>query len=567
MASIIGNMPESPKPKGILPPNSPERPDWGILSDCLRLKAHQTPSADATPEQAAVEMRALMLRCVGTQDSYDALIMKCAGRQVGEACMQATGKRADAIMPFLRSRLWNRRKDGQKTISRLGREFTSNDVLLAWNPISGGIAKYVQVNVSHILMRDLPQYFGEVERGNHISLDQLKETNVELDHTGRIVHQSMGVGGDEQPDYVEQDSQYDQDSAEFNAGRKLARDYDLSDIEEEDGRISPDDMEEEVVGKNPAAAQFEANVLASRGTRERSYLLRSANNPDYALFQSALMGSEIEPELDADDRQTQLRELAGDVISLHLQDSPDLPEALEAVGDWHPAEVAFANFFPEVVEEISNSLNQVHAQRNEVQLDMGYTADAVQSSGELERLWTPKKPQWMGNGEWKNITRQTKDWHTARMEEPAELLNPRRPDYLALCLLCDEEPATITDPEQLGQKIKTMAGAWLKTSIRESKTVGYSTASLSWKNSGAIAEMSRRMEAWDPMADGFLGEVMTQHFSEIRHEELSRELLENDMAIQHALKMEENAVAQQKPRRVPIKKIQEPEQGSLFELT
>src|SRR4051812_6024703 len=135
---------DRPRKTGILPPNDPERKDWGILSDSLGLKEHARPNPGATVDEAAAQMKDLLLKVAADNKAYEALIMKCAGTRIGALVRSENGGNGtyDNVMAFLKSRLWNRRADGVETQSRVGKQFSSNQVLQAWEPKEGGIATY-----------------------------------------------------------------------------------------------------------------------------------------------------------------------------------------------------------------------------------------------------------------------------------------------------------------------------------------------------------------------------------------------------------------------------------------
>lgn len=560
----------------LLPPNDPTRKDWGILSDSLGLKSHVGPKVGSTPEQAAEEMKQLLLRCTQSNESYEALIMKCAGTAIGRR-LQEGGQYAEVMM-FLKSRLWNRRRDGQRTKSQKGREASSNDVLLAWDPASGGVGKYLQVNITNILARDWTQSRYEVADPARESLDRLQESGLEPDNSGRFVDRSSATFGQEDaPDYVENDEDIERAALrlsgavdqrdEIPAGEEL----EVADAApfEPDADLGVGPIPEGPGGPSrpsavtPARQAFEVAAAASAHTTFDSPLLRTTENPDFALFSAALMKDGIEPELDLKGRVAQLRTLGGEVIDLHLQDSPDLQEVNEALATWDPSRYTFARFFPEVIDEIGVSLDTAGPDKVVARdCDLDLAIDAVETTPAIDEAQVPEKPRGMSQREWRELAESTRDWFSAEAQTEEELTSSTRPDYLALCLRTGRAPEGEIPPAQLAQDLKKMAATWLGPALAKSREVGSSTASVFAAHSETIMEMRRRLETWDPMR-GFLGEEMRQHLHEIRIERMEREQLEAQAEIRAHLdaRGQVSNLAPKLPRRAKL-----PEPSEQFEL-
>ena len=537
----------------ILPPNDPSRKDWGILSDSLGLPEHARPSEGSTPEQAAVEMKMLLLRCVQSDKAYEAIIMKCGGAGIGARLKEDPGARATfpEMMSFLKSRLWNRRGDGTRTISQKGREFSTNDVIQDWNPINGGIAKYLQINIGNILSRDWKTSQMELNDPKRDSLDRLAESGREPDTTGRIFS-SSAVKGDEldSVDYVENDRAFDKDSERFSVnrvGRGEAPDLEEGDIRG-GGSIDEIDVDEDIT---PQRREFDIALLPSKTISNDSPSLKTTEHPDYRLLAAALIKDVPEPELDAKGRVDQLRSMARDVISLHYQENAEIDDMLDAVSTWDPSKVSFARYFPEACADIAVSLNdagQKEIKNHDTQLD--FAMDLVSVSTELNRqaqVLPEARPAGVKPQEWEDIVATSLVWFHAHANSEEEMRSPSRPDYLALCALTGNKPRADIAPDALSKDLKEMHRNWIDQAFASAKQIGSKNTHVFAENYEAVMEMSKRMQSWNPLVDGFAGETMVQYLNEIRLDQEERARIARERAAAELL-AEQTRLALAKPR-------------------
>ena len=537
---------EAPKSKlsSILPPNNPKRPDWGILSDSLGLPSHEKPAEGSTPAQAAAQMRALLFSCLKTTETYDAIIMKCAGAVIAARTKEDTAAKANfaELMAFIRSRLWNRRADGTKTISKLGREHSSNDIISAWNPEAGGIGKYISVNVANILNRDWKSATMEISDSRKVSLEVLADKGRHLSTTGRFYDAETAEGGQyEATEYVEADESLERTSQILSASQKRQI---SEDIDGEEGRENEANQGHEylldgdgVLGADPeegppiteSRREFDVALIASRNATPRSDTLRSPQHPDYRIFAAALIDDMPEPELDEAGRINQLRNLAGKVMAMHCADLDDYEESREAIQDWNPSEVPFARFFPEVCVQVADSLNQADGQQvRDQSLGLQFAAEFIIIGNEITRQSQKlnPRPNGMSAEDWDDITRNAKNWLGRECTASEELMSADRPDYIALSHLTGRRIDRAIKPEAMGELLKVMYKEWTANQISSAAKNAYqdATALRAYsENAESIREMNKRMEAWQPLKDGFAGETMNRHLHQVRLEMEARE--------------------------------------------
>lgn len=582
MAPIINSMsrenqddasaavPEKKVPK-ILPPNDPTRKDWGILSDSLGLDAHAKPSPGASPEQAAIEMKVLLLRCVQSDKAYEAVIMKCGGGAIAGRLKENVGARGDfaGMMSFLKSRLWNRRQDGAMTVSQKGREFSTNDIIQDWNPINGGIGKYLQINIGNILARDWKTSQMELADPKKDSLNRLLESGREPDTTGRIFNASAG-GSDESDsvDYVERDSAFDKDSDRFSANLRGQRGEEnpLEEGEPTAEGIEALDVEEEIT---PQRREFEVALLASKTISNGSPTLRTTEHPDYRVLAAALLEDVPEAELDAAGRVVQLRDMAKRAITIHYQENSDIADVLEAVETWDPANVSFARYFPEACVDISTSLDDAgkkEIKNADVQIEfaMDFIAVSKELNQQSQRL--PSRPDKIDTHEWDEMVSTSHGWFSAHANSEEDLQSTSRPDYIALCALMQKKPDKSLSPGQLGEELKSLHGQWTSLAFKTAQEIGSRNSSVFSENFEAVSEMSKRMQSWNPLVDGYAGEQMVQHLNEIRLEQWERESNRREAAAA-ALLAQQTSIALARPRLVtkPIAIPPRPKQTSFFD--
>ena len=542
----------------ILPPSDPARPDWGILSDSLGLKEHARPAEGATSAQASAQMRELLFRCVEAPETYEALIFKCAGSTIAGRTRDDSAAKANfpEMMAFVRTRLWNRRSDGTKTVSKLGREHSSNDIIAAWNPEAGGVKKYIQVNVANILNRDWKAVHMDLANPKKASVEQLAEQGKHLDSTGRIyvAGQTGQDDGADAPEFVEKDDDFERDAALMSVSRKRGGDDgDLSDSFEGGTVETPlEELEDNELagaeGEQPAAkteqrGEFDVALAASKGAGPKSSVLRSPEHPDYRVLAAALVDDVPEPELDLAGRENQLRGMARSAIDLHCSDLTDFDETRDAVAEWNPSEVSFARFFPEAVQQIGESLNVADRQLvRDDPLQLEFAADFFILAGEITRQSQQLRPRPTGMSaiEWEEITHNAKEWFVMQSKSQEDLENPARPDYMALCHLTDRKIERDIEPKAMAEKLKSMYAEWTVDRLYSpDKMDAYAegaqkTLSENWQS---LRELNRRMETWDPLTDGYAGEVMATHLRDIRmeQEQLEQEALSEEASLRAAL--------------------------------
>jgi len=558
----------------VLPPNDPNRPEWGILSDSLGLKEHERPAEGATPAQASAHMRALLFSCLKTTETYDAVILKCAGAAIAGRMKEDTAAKFDfnEMMSFIRSRLWNRNAAGTKTQSTIGREHSSNDIISAWNPEAGGIGKYLSVNVSNILNRDWKTSLMELTDSRKVSLDYLEEKGRQLDTTGKIFEVSNGSGDSDAVDYVENDGDLEKASQNFSGKKKSA-----GAIEDEVGFgvLTPEDIRElndnsDGLGDawsearmraTPARRVFAAALLGSRHAPLNAELLHSTNHPDYRLLAAALMSDVPEPELDEVGRIEQLRDLAGKVMALHCSDLQDYEESREALLEWNPTEVSFARYFPEVCQQVGESLDRAGPREVSNQsLQLVFVAEFLIIGNEISRQSRDLKPRPNGMSveEWDEVTENAKTWLERECTSIEELQSPDRPDYIALSQLTGRPIDRKIKPEAMGAALKMMYKEWTDDRLytaRHQADKHLNASRALFENHVTIKEMNKRMETWDPLTEGFAGETMIRHLREVQlemeqREEISRQAEAHDRAEQE-LKLAK-AAGPLNPRPVPI---------------
>ena len=485
-------------------------------------------------------MRELLFRCVETPKTYEALIFKCAGSTIAGRTKDDSAARANfpEMMAFVRTRLWNRRSDGTKTVSKLGREHSSNDIIAAWNPEAGGVKKYIQVNVANILNRDWKAVQMDLANPKKTSVEQLAAQGKHLDSTGRIfaAGQSGQDDGADAPEFVEKDDAFERESASMSVSRQRGGEADdlSNNLEDAAGEVPLDEPEgdelagneaEQTAPKTEQLREFEVALEASIGAGPKSSVLRSPEHPDYRVLAAALVDDVPEPDLDLAGRETQLRAMARSAIDLHCADLTDFAETRDAVEEWNPSEVSFARFFPEAVHQISESLNV--ADRQQVQdepLQLEFAAEFFILAGEINRQSQQLRPRPAGMSaiEWEEITHNAKEWFVMESQSQEDLKNPSRPDYMALCHLTDRKMERDIEPEVMAEKLKSMYAEWTADRLYSPDkidTFGDGSSRTVSENWSTLRELNRRMETWDPLADGYAGEVMATHLRDIRMEQ------------------------------------------------
>jgi hypothetical protein len=530
------------KPTSILPPNDPARPDWGILSDSLGLKAHATPSEGSTPAQAAAQMRTLLFRCLQSDETYEALIFKCAGSTIAGRTKEDSAARANfaEMIAFIKTRLWNRRADGAKTTSRLGREHSSNEIISAWNPEAGGVKKYIQVNVANILNRDWKAANMELSNGRKTSLEVLAAGGKHLDASGRIFEAGQSGADDsgDAPEFVERDESFERESASFSAARRSREQGEGEGEAEPEGLANaeglgreelPDTDEPEVAAVTEQRREFDVALIASRSAGHKSAVLRSPEHPDYRVLAAALVDDVPEPELDLAGREQQLREMALKSFDLHCADLTDFAETREAVAEWKPSEVSFARYFPDAAQQIGESLNVADRQKiRDDPLQLEFAADFFILSGEIKRQSQQLKPRPAGMSaiEWEEICHNAKEWFNRMSDSAEDLVSPERPDYIALCHLTNRKIERAITPEEMAEKLKIMYAEWTEDrfySPQKLDSYDVNAAIALSENRQGLFDLNRRMEQWNPLTDGYAGEVMATHLRDIRLEQEQRE--------------------------------------------
>ena len=369
-------------------------------------------------------MKSLLLRVAaggreaGGDDALTGLIMKCSGEVVSSASREYPHRR-DEMLAFIKSRLWNRNRKGEQTISKKGKETSTNDILRDWDPQRWGIGIYIRGAVSNILSRDWPkQLMADLKPGRK-SLDAMKETSkIEVTTEGEIVApmRSQSDSDSDAPDPTEQDDldialtgekpgasaekepeegerepeaaaegdEEEQDEAEHEADafeRMHGRDTSLRPLDAVEGgeldeainadaaAVDEDELarrarvysEEEPEDAAPKAVSEQRRgfdlIAEVSSSEECAARLHLPENMDYQLFAVALYQDAIEPDPTAEGRVQQLRDLAVKVVNLHFEGHPNLNDLVEGMDAWDPVEAPFASEFPEVVRQVSHNLD------------------------------------------------------------------------------------------------------------------------------------------------------------------------------------------------------------------
>ena len=530
----------SPKKKAfrLLPANDASRQDWGIISDSLKLPAHAQPTPGSTPKEAAGQMKALLEKVVGRDEDFDALIMKCSGDRIAGALQGAPAFSRDMLLPYLRNRLWNRNSKGNKTVSKKGLEHSTNDIIQAWDPEKGGIHAYIQSNVGRILRRDWLKEC-QTQLPGHVSQQVLEAKNIVVASDFTVQNRSMppsGGSSDEEPDVMESERDI--------AGDRLSSDLKPNDAN--DPGEGEDEVEDEFEGNPTIDAKGKRGDTENEMTREPiteerqffdvavevsgyvsndSPTLSTPEHPDYRTLSAALAEKVPEPASDLEARNEQLRGMVKRAVERHYDGQEDKDEVLDAVPEWNPAETTFARFFPEVCERIGDLLNR-HTPKNVIPtgFQAEFALDYASMVDELDRVSRGQTahPPNMTPLEWDEVRSDAEAWFTTPCHNPDELGNAMRPDYLGLCALTRTPVNADLSGEELASELKDLYNQWAESTFRTRKQFGKSTNKFT-ENYDVLTEMNDRMQSWNPLTDGFAGEVMVIVLKEISEERKAQE--------------------------------------------
>ena len=493
-----------------LPANDPRRPEWGLFADCLRKPVETPPEGRLAAERRLEE---LVLECMETTESCEALVNMCAGSLI-RATAKSTGTydRKD-IRRFVISRLWNRRADGQQPERIDGkRGLGTSAVLRKWRSRKMGVVQYLHFAAKGILARD---WRVELAGGKGGIPARFARVDVDAqDIAPGLLASAPSVGAAPPPPHREADdderseveqmvtSGMEQDAPSWGA---LPRDTD-SEIDEQEARQA----EREALSAAGRAQRqqrpitlFDQRVLAS--AEADPLFLRSGMSPDFGLLGDALGTGPAEPAPSLEERAEQLQFMAQEVVAVYFS-GPRRGAIERALSEWNPLERSFAQTFPEETLElaemvfdefeVARDLGQENSEPQDTQTEMlldqievGRNLQAL--SGKAEGL-SPDSRRLLG---------EVDGWTRAECLNPDELRSPSRPDYLALCALSNEEPRTEMDPKLLARELKRLYKGWAKSALRQWETLAPDTTS-------AINASLAAVDKWQPLTDGFLGEYL-----------------------------------------------------------
>ena len=546
------DLPEPPEQK-VRAANDPLRPDWQFLRDCMRQSRPSLPEKATVPvelseDEAAVELNRQLVAIweKGLVPSMDAVIMKSmGGKKFNDTLKNYPAHSPQTIIQFIRSRLWNRNMAGEHTESKKGKKFSTNYPIQAWDSKRMGIVPYLKFYINGIIDRDWRQsVMGPTDKVPTTSFNVLSENGMGFDSEGnayRADSRSNAQEDDEPTDYTEHDTE-EMRSQRAAQRRTDAEEEGLMEREglddEKPASADIDEGEQQESSVSPERIIFEAKALASHAAKTRDGILAGANHPDYALLAAAMGPGNYpdEAELDQPAREAQLRLLARGVIEAHYEEtSEERAEILEAIEDWNPSETSFANFFPEVIPHIAESLDDLAfdkarlqpeaalAAQQEVQLIFLFSyeevSDELRRQAHGENLDQLKRPFGMSEADFEAAKETVAHWTRARAHAPEDLLKTKRPDYVALAVLAGEEPQEELAPAQLAKELKRLYAANFAAKTKKAAEFGSATGRLYNDNFEVLQEVHRRMNDWDPLTNGYAGEVMFSHVKDIRQEQ------------------------------------------------
>jgi hypothetical protein len=481
--------------QNILPPNHPDRPEWGILT---RLTRREQPlyRRGMTVEDASATMKGALEQA--WLERPREVLAACDGKRLAMLAKENAKRPSEfqKTIDFIQERLWLNTADGAEPRALDPGRGSSAYGIRYWNPEAGGLASYMKARVGWILndYAELKSVEGQTtsldkltEGGLEIATDRtfvrpLRSSSTEIDH-------DAGEGSDEPPE-------------------PAASVPDLA----KSAQSSTPDVDAVVYGPEKDSTEGEVLAAANRQRLEafsrQHSILTSPNRGEFGFFATAL-GRVIEPASAPEDRFEQLKELAYEVLETVGKDLPDRNDVVEDLKSWTPDSRSFFQSFPDVTEFVIDTLARpelwggpepVTRDAADVSRLLGLTPPEMRSPGQLDLAASAFESVTEAH----RVLRVSDMWNATAT--PEMLNSPERPDYQFLCEVTKTPIDESLSPQELHASLKTLAHKWNEQAC---------------SNDTLRSLLDISINKWDPGVDGYLGEVVMSRLSEIVQSEAS----------------------------------------------
>lgn len=367
----------------------------------------------------------------------------------------------DEAMRYCMTYLWTANSDGRESKAKDSEKGTSRNAITYWDPKSGGIVAYLRERVNYAVA----QYVDvNAISKDSISLDKLREFNLEISDSGAFVRALENYSDDNQDEHDRalREDFLEMDEAQIEETLKAPSEFDPE--AEIDGSIE-DYLEATAILQEEREIQRQAKLA----TKEINY--RSENRPDLVWMEQAL-GLPHDPEPDFEDRMDQMQSYAGRVLATYSHNLPldELTSIKEDLEEWDPRNSNFFRVFPDVVSEVDHQISI----RDKSAHIVKYLKNEKGIDGIQETLGI--NPNEHSANE---LIEQKRLW---RMRStPEALSSPNRPDfeYLKKALRVDEKEGfeSYEDP----RRIKAMGYRYISQRTQENRLgIGLRSGMTEW---------------------------------------------------------------------------------------
>jgi hypothetical protein len=420
----------------------PERPEWQIFSKIL--------GRDVRPPENYEEKGAPMLKDL-LKEAYstnpEALIkMTCCGKKGGGVLnsywekMNNDPRIVEDSMRYCMSYLWTKREDGTACKARDQERGTSGNAIEYWNPKEGGIVAYIRERVGYAIGQFCA--INTIPKSN-VSLDKLKEFNLELTNSGDFVRAMDSYETDDTGEEGLGDFFDEVEDSEIP--KMLNGDVDV-DLEAEYERPLDEIIE--------AAGIMQEEMRIQKQSRDfaKEIRFKSENRPDLIWMEQAL-GREHDPDPDFEGRMEQMRELASEVIEVHCKRMPvdDLAAIKEDLEEWNPAQDNFLHTYPDVVAEVDTQLEKENKAAHIIKY--------VKNTRGVDSVQTSLFGLEGSNLSASELIEQKNLWR--KRSTPEALDDPSRPDFMYLRKSLGMENNRSQDTYQDARRLKAMAWCYI----------------------------------------------------------------------------------------------------------
>lgn len=367
----------------------------------------------------------------------------------------------DEAMRYCMTYLWTANSDGKESKAKDPEKGTSRNAITYWDPKSGGIVAYLRERANYAVAQ-----YVEVNSipKESVSLDKLKEFNLEISNSGDFVRALENYSDDNQDEH---DRALRQDFAEMDESEITENLNARSEFDPEAELDTPIEDFLEAAG----ILQEEREIQRQAKMATKAINFRSDNRPDLVWMEQAL-GLPHDPEPDFDDRMEQTKGLASEVVGKLCSKLPgdELESIKEDLQEWDPSKSNFFQIYPDVVAEVDHQIATKEKTAHIIQyMKNEKGVDGIQSTFGINQ------DELTAN----DLIAEKKLWRTR--STPEGLKSPTRPDfeYLKKAIRVDGKEGfeSYTDPRRL----KAMGYRYISGRTQENRLgIGLRSGMTEW---------------------------------------------------------------------------------------